>query len=316
MLVEVSRPITSPSRKSISLNIPEVQALLDLCPEAVVLVDTRENRILLANSRTTELTAFTRSELTGLDLATLLPTLEKEILWKGVGLNQSWDLPLVRHGGTKTDVQLSPTFLDPQKRLAVINLLPVAYREQHQAEQQRQLQRWQALQNLVQASQQSDINVALGQALQAGSALTGATILALYQVDTSTPTFRRTFASEQADRLPECISPHDLIVLNTPTTWMAGKRPTCDLHRATRANGMAYSASVPIGDPQAIIGLIIAAGETAPVPGEVLPALGVVAVHLASIIQQQAVSNSLREQTQLQQRQLKIGNALRDAVQD
>jgi PAS domain S-box-containing protein len=316
MLTDVTRPITTPVRKIGSLNIAEVQALLDLCSEAVILVDTRENRILLANSRSTELTAFTRTELNGLDLATLLPTLDKDTSWKGVGLGQSWDLPLVRHGGTKADVQFSPTFLDPQKRLAVINLLPVVLREQHQAEQQRQLQRWQALQDLIQASQQPDISVALHQALQAGSAFTGAPIVALYQVDSGMPTFRRSFTNEPTNRLPESISPHDIIVLHTPTTWIVGKRPTCDLHRVTRANGLAYTASVPVGDPQAIIGLVIAAGENPPAPGEVVPALGVVANHITSIIQQQAVCRSLREQAQSQQRQLKIGNALRDAVQD
>jgi two-component system sensor histidine kinase AtoS len=316
MLAEVSRPVTSPSRKIVNLSIPEVQVLLDLSSEAAVLVDTRDNRILLANSRTTELTAFTRAELTGLDLATLLPNLDKDIPWKGSVLGQSWDLPLVRHGGTKTDVQFSPTFLDPQKRLALINLLPVTYREQHQAEQQLQLLRWKALHELVQASQKTDITYALNQALQAGSTLTGAPMIALYQVDSGTPSFQRTLALEPADRLPESISPHDLIVLHSPTTWIAGKRPTCDLHRATRANGITYTASVPVGDPQAIIGLIIAAGETAPVPSEILPALGVVADHIGAIIQQQAVSISLREQAQEQERQLKIGNALRDAVQD
>ena len=316
MLAEVSRPITSPARKFVSLHIPEVQALLELSTEAVVLVDTRENRILLANSRTTELTAFTRAELTGLDLATFFPTLEKEIPWKGAGLGQSWDIPLVRHGGTKTDVQFSPTFLDSQKRLAVISLLPVAYREKQLAEQQRQLQRWQALQNLVLASQHPDINLALNQVLQAGSTLTGAPILALYQVDTGTPTLRRTFSLEPADRLPDNISPHDLMILHAPTTWIAGKRPTCDLHRAARANGLAYTASAPVGDPQAIIGLVIAVGDISPVPAEILRALGIVANHLASLIQQQAIIKSLHAQTQSQQQQLKIGNALRDAVQD
>jgi len=316
MLAEVSRPPTSPSRKIVNLNISEAQVLLDLSPDAVILVDTRDNRILLANSRTTELTAFTRAELTGLDVATLLPNLEREISWKGSVPGQSWDIPLVRHGGTKTDVQFTPTFLDPNKRLAVINLLPVISREQHQVEQQRQLLRWEALQNLVQASQQPDINHALNQAMQAASTLTGAPMVAIYQVGSGTPSFRRTFTLEPAERLPESISPHDLIVLHSPTTWMAGKRPTCDLHRATRANGITYTATVPVGDPQAIIGLIIAAGDTNPVPNEILPALRVVADHIGSIIQQQAVSSNMREQAQTLQRQLKIGNALRDAVQD
>jgi PAS domain S-box-containing protein len=316
MLTDVSRPITTPTRKDISLHLPEIQAFLEINTEAVVLVDTHENRILLANSRTTELTAYTRAELTGLDLSTVFPTLDKDIPWKGAGIGQSWDITLIRHGGTKTDVQFTPSFLDAQKRLAVINLLPVAHREQHLAEQQRQMQHWQALQNLVLASQQPDINQSLNQLLLAGSTLTGAPLLAFYQVDTGTPTFRRTFSLENADRLPDSISPHDLMILHAPTTWIAGKRPACDLHRAARMNGLAFTASVPVGDPQATIGLVIAAGDNPPVPVDILSALGIIAHQLASIVQQKSTEANLHDQVQSQQCQLMIGNALRDAVQD
>src|SRR5512136_2567697 len=97
MLAEVSRPITSPSKKIVNVSVPELQALLDLCPEAVVLIDTRENRVLLANSRTTELTAYTRVELNGLDLAVLIPSIINEMPWKEVNAGQSWDSPLIRH---------------------------------------------------------------------------------------------------------------------------------------------------------------------------------------------------------------------------
>lgn len=316
MLTEVSRPITTPVRKINNINISEVQALLDLYSEAAVLLDTRDNKILLANSRTTELTAFTRAELTGLDLVILLPSLDKDVIWKPPGVNQSWDLPLMRHGGTKTDVQFSATFLDTQKRLAVISLVPVAIREQKQFEQQRHLQRWQALQDLVQVSQLSDGDAALKLALQAGSAFIGAPLLALYQIDTGTPTLHRTLTLEPTNRLPEKISPQDLNILRLPIEWIAGKRPFCDFHRSARANGLAYASSVPLGDSQAIIGLLIAAGESAPVPTEILSALGVVASLITSIIQEQVVSHNQREQTSALQRQLMIGNALRDAVQD
>ncbi len=277
MLAEVSRPITSPSKKIVNVSIPELQALLDICPDAVILVDTRENRVLLANTRTTELTAYTRVELNGLDLAVLIPTIINEIPWKEISSGQHRDLPLIRHSGMKTDVQVTPTFLDSQKRLAVISLVPVLAREQHQAEQQRFQQRWQALQSLVESSHQPDIHLALKQVLQAGSSLTGASILALYQFDADAPTLRRTYGLEPVERLPECISIHDFSILHTPYTWMSGKRTACDLHRVTRANGFTYTSSVPVGDPPAIIGLIVCAGDTSPAPAEILPALGIVA---------------------------------------
>lgn len=316
MLTDVSRPITTPSRKYGNLNLNEIQTLLELCSDAVVLVDVRENRILSANSHTTELTAFTRAELTGLVLDTLFPAVEKDVLYQSTSQDQSTVLTLLRHGGTKIDIQVTPTYLDTQKRLAVITLVPVAVREQHQAELRRQEQHWQSLLDLNKASQHSDLDLALIEALKAGCALTGSPGLALYQVDTVTPTFQRTISYGNVDHLPECISPHDFSILHTASIWISGKRPTCDFYRLVRVNGLAYAASVPVGDPQAIIGLIIAAGDTGPAPAEVLPALSIVANRIGTLIQQNTLIRNLQELNVTQLNEIKIGATLRDAVQD
>jgi two-component system sensor histidine kinase AtoS len=83
-----------------------------------------------------------------------------------------------------------------------------------------------------------------------------------------------------------------------------------------RTNGIAYAASVPIGDPQAMIGLVVAVGDAAPAPSEIIPALDVVANHLFALIEKNATFCSMQSQSQSYLRQIKIGDALRDASQD
>ena len=315
MLADVSRPITTPIKKVSSLGMSESQALLDLCPEAVLLVDLRENRIVLANSRATELTAFTRSELNGLDLTVLLPSFESKMV-KIESTGKSWDLPLIRHGGTKIDIQFSPTVLDSQKRLVAIYLLPVTLREQRRIERQRQSDRWQALNDHVSAFQQPELNQALNLGLNAASNFTGAPVLAIYQVNDSLPSLERTYSIGDSKRLPEKISTLDLSILHKPILWIAGKRPACDFHRYLRSNGLAYAASIPIGEPKAMIGMVIAAGDITPPPSELIPALEVAANHLFGLIQKNATLKSIQDQLESQLRQVNLGNALRDAVQD
>jgi len=53
------------------------EALLELIPYAVLLVDPKSQQILLANSLASDLSAYTRSELTGLGITTLIPNWEE-----------------------------------------------------------------------------------------------------------------------------------------------------------------------------------------------------------------------------------------------
>lgn len=49
----------------------DFEALLDLLPHAAVILDAKSKRLLLANAKATELTAYTRAELAGMDFERL-----------------------------------------------------------------------------------------------------------------------------------------------------------------------------------------------------------------------------------------------------
>ena len=55
--------------------LAEIEGLLELLPAANLLVEARNRRILLANALATELTAYTRAELSGMAFAALIEKL-------------------------------------------------------------------------------------------------------------------------------------------------------------------------------------------------------------------------------------------------
>ena len=60
------------------LDLAEIEALLDLFSHAAILVDLQLNRILLANAKATELTAFTRADFADMALSALFPHLNPD----------------------------------------------------------------------------------------------------------------------------------------------------------------------------------------------------------------------------------------------
>ena len=61
------------------LGTGEIETLLNNLPQAAVIVNNVNNRIYLANSKATELTAYTRSELTEVDYRGLFQVIKAEI---------------------------------------------------------------------------------------------------------------------------------------------------------------------------------------------------------------------------------------------
>ncbi len=302
--------------KKSALGWIEFQSLLDLLPDAVILADLREAIVVLANSKATELTAFTRSDLAGMSLTTLFPLAGKDFLRKPVGQNRVIELSLARHGGAKVIVRATLLPLETQGRWMLLALEPAAAHDLRQAEALRDEQLWGAAQRLASAPLLHDLDAALCQALQAGSELTGAPILAIYQADGEATILHRTTSFGRADSLPETLKPGDWFALQSPCLWLPGKRPTSDLHRSARIEGLSYVGSVSLGQANASIGLVAIAGEqTAPLV-HALDALSALAAVLASIIQTRVNVKNLGWCVEQQRRTLTLHHGILESVLD
>ena len=296
-----------------SLGNDEFAALLDVLPHAALLADLRQGRILLANARLAELTALTPAELDGAPLTSLLTGPDGEPLpplRKWLGRSQSMPLELLtRRGCLKASAALTP--LNASGDLALISIESLHTQLQRQLEEERQEHLWDALYTLNHAHFQTDLLAAFSMVLQAGARLTGASWIGLYQADSDTPLLYRSIVSTSLDQtdgghspaashpaeashspLPERIAPQDLLALHKPLLWSHGRRTIVQLHRQARLANLAYLASVPIGQPSALIGLLVAAGGPDDPPQGILEILMVLAASITALSE----SNAIRDE--------------------
>ena len=62
--------------------LAEIESMMELFKSACLLVESRNRRILLANSQATELTAYTRGELSGMAFSKLIDQPNKHPFWE------------------------------------------------------------------------------------------------------------------------------------------------------------------------------------------------------------------------------------------
>ncbi len=241
-----------------ALRLEEIETFLELMPHAALLVEALaeapEARILVGNSRLAELSAYTRAELTGLDVCALIPEWQDEMAPELLARPASHTLLL--RDGSSLPIQLTRASLPPhhKTRLVVIQTDPNSAA--------RSGPDWPALHALSEALEEGDFQASLDRLLAAGQAMTGAQTLALYQLDGDRPWLERCAAAGQPPGgWPAQLPIHDLTRLNTPQVWERRQRPACALHRAARQAGLAYLATAPLGQVRAVIGLLALGDE-------------------------------------------------------
>ena len=249
----------------------EIEGFIDQLPHATLLVDVQKWRVISANLRFSELSAYARNELSGLDINSLLPEWQTGLQSTTPEERQAISSqpvlqPLVRRNRTRLMVQLMAVSAGPkQKNLIVI--VEAADPTRWPFEQQRLNRIWNGLNELVGALQEDELELALRAALKACSNLTQANHLAVYRLQANNPQLQRCAILGSGELFPEYLPAQDIAHMSRPKVWEAGKRPSSTLHYAARAADLAFLASAPIGQDNAIIG-VVALGDDQPAAAE------------------------------------------------
>jgi two-component system, NtrC family, sensor histidine kinase AtoS len=313
--------MTNSSPFSLRRQLPApYEALLDQLPYAALIFDSREKRIRYANAQATELTALTRAELSKLPLDSLFPSLElKSPAMKLENSGQPMEVSLVtnvRRKGPQIDVQMTPTFLEPEGKWILLAIEPCSLVEHRKVEEFRRAQQWEALQSLAQAPQSPDFPTVLHKALEAGSILTGAGLLAIFEVNSQDYQLERSAVWGPGELLPGQIPPADLSVLQSLHVWMPGKRTLSSLDRAARASNLSYLASAPLAHENAFTGLLVIAGDQLIATDQTLIVLQFLAATINSFHQNHVLAVNLKKEMQDQARELVVGGTLKETAHD
>jgi PAS domain S-box-containing protein len=301
------------------LGTVEIETLLNSLPQAAIIVNNSNNRIQQVNTKATELTAYTRSELTQVDYLSLFQIIKEENL---EGLEQLEDIrypsacELIRRGGSKILVQVTINPLGENNRFSLVTFeLDEQYRL-HREEEERYHALWDHLNQLSRALLSPELEKSLSLVLQASQALTGASLLSIYQVSSHSPSLQRIAHTGIDSTFPEEISDQDFSYLQSPVLWVKGKRAIINLHRSAHTSNTSYIASAPIGETNAFIGLVVASGENSAPSSSLLPQLTFLSSQINNIIQGHALNTQLRQDIQEYTTKVLINNSIYNTMED
>jgi PAS domain S-box-containing protein len=298
-------------------NLDEIETLIDHFPSASLLIDVQENRILLANAKATELTAFTRAEITKLELNTLFPELDAQDFSPVKKQNtRILTTKCITRNGNEFEVIIALNYLDSPGTWLFATLEPVVIHQLQQTERQRHSQRLAEFYSLAQACQANDLDQALQVALESGQKLIGPCHLSVYLNEANSPNLVRRFSFGDHADLPHQLSPSDINALRTPALWTPGKRSATNLHRAGRAARLTYVASAPLGEAHAIIGLLVAVGTITGAAPDLISILKVLAANITTIINHFTLSSHLLADQEGQSRRIAIGETIKENIQE
>lgn len=122
------------------------------------------------------------------------------------------------------------------------------------------------LSDLSLAIQQTDLANALQALLQAGQVMTQSNFLAIYTIAEKQPVLQRITVIGNTSQIPGELPLSELRSLQTPQLWLPGSRSTVSLHRTARGMNFKYMVSTPLGQSEAMIGLLIFAGSQSDAP--------------------------------------------------
>ena len=301
------------------LGTVEIETILNRLPQAAVIVNNINNHICLANSKATELTAYTRSELTEVDYRGLFQVINAETLDE-ITQTEITRYPspveLIKRGGSKSLVQVTFSVLGDNNKYSLITFELDEQHRLHKEEEERYHSLWDHLNQLSKASLSPDLDQSLSSLLQTGLDLTGVSQLSIYQLSSQDPSLHRIALAGTDHSFPDTISGQDFSYLQSPILWVKGKRATISLHKLAHTTNISYFASSPIGEENAYIGLLMALGENSIPSSSLIPQVTYLASQVNTIIQSHTLHTQLHMDIQEYMAEALNNNAILNIMED
>ena len=301
------------------LGTVEIETLLNSLPQAAIIVNNLNDHIHLVNTKATELTAYTRTEITQLDFQNLFQIIKLENPENGEQADEGKNYSLyelIRRGGTRTVVHVTINPLGESNKYSLITFVPDEQIRLHKEEEERNQALWNHLNQLSRALLSSDLEKSLSLVLQASQALTGASLLCIYQVSSNRPCLQRIAFTGTDSTFPEEITDQDFAHLQSPVLWIKGKRASINLHRLAHTTNTSYIASAPIGETNAFIGLVVASDENSTPSHNLLPQLTFLSSQINNIIQGHALNTQLQLDIQEYLTKVLINESIYNTMED
>jgi PAS domain S-box-containing protein len=294
----------------------ELKALVNTLQEPAIFVDAHLQKIILANEKAAEVSAYKLTKLQNLELKRLFPKLDEAFLSDSYeDHRRNFLTNLIKQSGIPIDVELKITKASPESQWMLIRFIPdiVGFQD---IENDLLDQRWQALQILSKAPQNKDQPTATKQIMQAGLLLTGASFIAIYLPLDNDESLSIAYEWGKSGFLPKDLNASEINHLRLPYTWTSGSHAISDLHKKAIAGGLSYLASIPINQNSPQEGILVIGDQIAQPPKDLTPLLNILAGTISTCNKHQTDIIELNDDLTSLSNQLHISKIIKDIIND
>jgi PAS domain S-box-containing protein len=304
----MKQPMQVPSKNAVikesEPGLMELGVVINLLSEPAVVLDYENNEVLLPNSELLRLTAFSKNELIGNEIAKLFPeSFPENAVYGG-------EFPIVvkRRNRESTKMIANSLSLNADSHFLLIRLknIPEINKEEVIKPDELALE----LLDLGYISEGETLQSALEKFLGISKQMLQLDSVAIYQAEASFPQLTRIVDVGEVFHFPDSVSSTDLIRLAAPVEWVPGRRVVTDIHRFSRMNNLGYVISAPIGKDSAYLGLVVAGTKDKIPEKDYLPVLEKLAQVITNIFQYYLLVNNLFDENHEQQKLLSLRESL------
>ena len=305
-----------PNRFNQSVTLDAIKDLLDKLAVPALLIEAEQGRILSANAHAAELTAYTRTELYALDLPRMFPQLQDSSYLQKFLLGENERMmQVLKRGGQSISVNVDSSSLGEAGRWQLVTFESANSRAMRSAERRQQATLWESLHKLAAATHETKLQDAFHQSLEAGHLLTSADHLAIYRLLPHEPGLERYAVWGDPNAIPAQFKTINMTILRTMELWTPTKHPASHLQRAARSAGFKYLLSFPLGEPNALDGLLVLGDKANPPPLRVEQVTRVLADAITTIFQKNILTINLQDRLHLQKSDLALSKSIQESVE-
>ncbi len=285
-----------------------IQALLDHVPEPGVVFDIPRNRLLHANSQFLILTAYSLREIVNASLDDLFETVDREALFSGE--EQQLMLKLRKRSALAVVVRANPIENGTQWYLFKI----VPHSEYLRSTRQYQDSLLEAVKWMIGQIREGDLGSTIEKVVDISCNLFNTDLVCIYQADSEFPELKKRLSRANTAFFPDQLPSTDLSRLSTPQLWMRGKRMVTELHRAARIADLSFIASTPIGEENALTGLIVIGGHDDQPPPMLLQTMDLLSTSISLAFEHTISRQNFEAEIAAQQRYQAIQSAIYEYI--
>ena len=254
------KPIPNPLtqnflKKNSPEGLQEICSLLSLDSAPNALIDTESKKILFANWGMLGFSGFTDAEVLERPARTLFPALEVN----KIGFGESMPILVAHKSQAPNQITADLQLLDGKQGWLYVRIPNSPVKESNSNIEDKIS--YKGLLELSQLTDYTSLTLALEKAAEIVQIVCGAESVCIYQGDSDFPQYARVSECGNGNKFPESLPSLDSVRLSSSMIWTPGMRVLTDLHRFGRTNNYQYIASTPLGEPGAMVGLVVCAGK-------------------------------------------------------